>query len=168
MSKPAESVKREVNRLIEPIIDEMGFELVNVEYLSEYGRWVLRVYVDEEGGITLDDCARVSREIGNLIDVQDIVPHEYVLEVSSPGIGRPLKLKRQYINNIGRKLELKLKEGKPQSGMLSAVEEDTITILKEVKQKGGKKKAKASEEVQIPFEEIKKAVVVVSFKGPKT
>ena len=74
----------------------MDVELVDIEYLSEHGRWVLRIYVDQEGGITLDGCARVSREIGDLIDVKDILQHEYVLEVSSPGLNRPLKKEKDF------------------------------------------------------------------------
>ena len=80
---------REVILLIEPVIDEMEIELVDVEYLSEGGRWILRVFVDRDGGITLDDCVRVSREIGDLIDVKDFFQQPYVLEVSSPGLDRP-------------------------------------------------------------------------------
>ena len=63
---------RKVTESVSPILDEMGFELVDIEYLSQYGRWVLRIYADKEGGITLDECARVSREVGDLMDVKDM------------------------------------------------------------------------------------------------
>ena len=107
MARLADLVIRDVNRIIEPVLDEMGFELVDIEYLSEHGRWVLRIYVDGEGGITLDDCARVSNEIGDLIDVNDIFEHEYVLEVSSPGLNRPLKKVKDFIWATGKKVTLK-------------------------------------------------------------
>jgi ribosome maturation factor RimP len=157
MSKPAESVKREVNRLIEPIIDEMGFELVNVEYLSEHGRWVLRVYVDEEGGITLDDCARVSREIGNLIDVQDIVPHEYVLEVSSPGLNRPLVREKDFERAVGKKVKLQMvnavDERRNFTGYLKAFEDGTLHLQMRDKL------------VLLPRRHVKKANLVYEFEN---
>ena len=108
MSEIAEMTNRKVERLIEPILDEMDYELVDIEYLSERGRWILRIYVDKEGGVTLDDCARVSKEIGDLIDVKDIVEHEYVLEVSSPGLNRPLKRERDFLWALGKKVKIKM------------------------------------------------------------
>ena len=101
-------IRGKLTQIIEPIVDEMGFELVDVEYLSEHGRWVLRIYVDKEGGITLDECARVSREVGDLIDVKDIIQHKYVLEVSSPGLNRPLKREKDFQRAVGKKIEIKM------------------------------------------------------------
>ena len=109
MSKAANFVIREVSRLIEPVLDEMDFELVDVEYLSERGRWVLRIYVDREGGITVNDCAQVSREIGALIDVKDIFQHDYVLEVSSPGLNRSLKREKDFLRALGKKIKIKMR-----------------------------------------------------------
>jgi ribosome maturation factor RimP len=110
MSKSASSVIEKVTLLIEPILDEMDVELVDVEYLSERGRRVLRIYVDQEDGITLDDCARVSREIGDLIDVKDVFHHEYVLEVSSPGLNRRLKRERDFSRAVGQKVKIRMVE----------------------------------------------------------
>jgi ribosome maturation factor RimP len=107
-------VTKAVTPLIEPILDEMDFELVDIEYLSEHGRWVLRIFVDKEGGMTVADCARVSREVGDLIDVKDHIPHEYVLEVSSPGLNRPLKKEKDILWAIGRKVKVKM--GRPLKG----------------------------------------------------
>lgn len=101
-------VTREISQLIEPILDEMDVELVDIEYLSGHGRWIVRIYVDKEGGITLDDCARVSREIGELIDIKDIIHHAYVLEVSSPGLNRPLKREKDFQRAIGKKVKAKM------------------------------------------------------------
>jgi ribosome maturation factor RimP len=101
-------VTKQVADLVEPILDEMGFELVDVEYLSKYGRWVLRLYIDKEGGVTIDDCARVSGEIGDLIDVKDIIKHEYILEVSSPGLNRPLKKERDFIRATGKRVKVRM------------------------------------------------------------
>ena len=107
MSDKADFDIKKVIQFVEPVLDEMGFELVDIEYLSEHGRWVLRIYADKEGGITLDDCAFVSRQIGVLIDVKDIIPHEYVLEVSSPGLNRPLKKEKDFLLAVGKKVKIK-------------------------------------------------------------
>jgi ribosome maturation factor RimP len=97
---------REVILLIEPILDQMAIELVEVEYLSEGGRWILRVYVDRDGGITLDDCVRVSREIEDLIEVKDLFRQPYVLEVSSPGLDRPLKKEKDFVHAVGKNVNI--------------------------------------------------------------
>ena len=101
------SITQQVTDLVEPPLESMGFELVDVEYLSRHGKWVLRLYIDKEGGVTLDDCAKVSRELGDLIDVKDIIIHEYVLEVSSPGLDRPLKKEKDLERAIGKKIKVK-------------------------------------------------------------
>jgi len=93
--------------LVEGILEDLGFELIDVEYLSSRGRWILRLYIDTEGGVTIDDCARVSGEIGDLIDVKDIIPHEYVLEVSSPGLDRPLKKEKHFLEAVGKKIRIR-------------------------------------------------------------
>ncbi len=99
---------REISQLIEPILDEMEVELVDIEYLSHHGRWTVRIYVDKEGGITLDDCARVSREIDEIIDVKDIIRHAYILEVSSPGLNRPLKKEKDFQRAVGKKIKTRV------------------------------------------------------------
>jgi len=99
---------RELSQLIEPILDEMGVELVDIEYLSYHGRWIVRIYVDKEGGITVDDCARVSREIDEIIDIKDIIHHAYVLEVSSPGLNRPLKKEKDFQRAVGKKIKARI------------------------------------------------------------
>jgi ribosome maturation factor RimP len=101
-------VIREISQLIEPILDEMDVELVDIEYLSYHGRWIVRIYVDKEGGITVDDCARVSREIDEIIDVKDVIPHAYVLEVSSPGLNRPLKKDKDFQRAVGKKIKARI------------------------------------------------------------
>ncbi len=99
----------QITDLIESILLELGFELVDVDYLSEHGRWVLRIYIDKAGGVTIDDCAKISGELGDLIDIKDIVRHEYVLEVSSPGLNRPLKKEADFSRVIGKKVRAKMK-----------------------------------------------------------
>lgn len=89
-----------------PVLESSGFELVDVEYTSNYGKRILRLYVDRPGGVTLEDCARVSREVGDLIDVKNIVDHGYVLEVSSPGLNRPLKKEKDFLRVLGKKIRV--------------------------------------------------------------
>jgi ribosome maturation factor RimP len=99
-----------VETILEPLLDAEGFSLVDVEYKRERRGWVLRVFIDKESGVTLDDCARVSREFGQLLDVEDIIPTSYQLEVSSPGLDRPLKKEEDFVKYSGRKVRIKTKE----------------------------------------------------------
>jgi ribosome maturation factor RimP len=128
-------ITKQVSDLIEPIVDELGFQLVDVEYLTDLGRWVLRIYIDREGGITVDDCAKVSRELGDLIDVKNIIEHDYVLEVSSPGLNRPLKKEADFIRVIGKKIKVRTRmpsNGKRNFiGILNDLREHEIYIQSE-------------------------------------
>ena len=96
-----------IREMAEPIVSGMGLELVDVEYRFESGRWVLRLYIDKEGGVTLDDCTRVSRELGVVLDVEDPIPHSYNLEVSSPGLDRPLRRVSDFLRFKGRKVRVR-------------------------------------------------------------
>ena len=85
--------------MADPILSNEGMELVEIEYRREARGWVLRLYIDKEGGVTLDDCTRISQEVGRSLDVEDFILIPYTLEVSSPGLTRPLKTKR-ILSNI--------------------------------------------------------------------
>jgi ribosome maturation factor RimP len=104
----ASLITSQVMDLAHPVLEEIGFELVDVEYLSDHGRWVLRIYIDKDKGVTIEDCARISNELGDLIDIKDIIEHEYVLEVSSPGLNRPLKKEKDFIRVIGKKIKVRM------------------------------------------------------------
>ena len=127
-----ESVLKEIERLVEPVLAEMGIELVDMEYRSTQGRRVLRIYADRPTGINLDDCAMVSREIGNLLDVKDLLQQHYVLEVSSPGLNRPLKREKDFLRAIGQKVKVKtavpLKGRRNFSGVLQSFETGTLQL----------------------------------------
>ncbi len=97
----------QVEALVEPILADLGFELVDLEYQREERGWVLRFYLDKEGGITLDDCAEASREISSILDVEDVVDTAYNLEVSSPGIERPLKKAKDFERFSGQLARIK-------------------------------------------------------------
>ncbi|AZR72389.1 ribosome maturation factor RimP [Anoxybacter fermentans] len=103
MSKIAEIVYK----MAEPIVDEAGLELVDVEYIKEGKQFTLRVFIDRpEGGVTLDDCQNVSSKLSELLDEKDPIPNSYTLEVSSPGIDRPLKKDADFVRFAGRKVDV--------------------------------------------------------------
>ena len=101
-------IESKVVDLVQPIIDENSFELVDVEYVKEGSNWYLRVYVDKEGGIDIDDCVLVSRALEAKLDQDDFIKDAYILEVSSPGLTRPLKKDNDFKRNIGKQIEIRL------------------------------------------------------------
>ncbi|MBO8128813.1 MAG: ribosome maturation factor RimP [Peptococcaceae bacterium] len=96
------TIAKKVETLVEPVVEKHGFELVDVEYVKEGGRWFLRIFIDKPGGISLDDCEIISKEIGPLLDEKDFIPHSYYLEVSSAGLERPLKKRSDFEKFQGR------------------------------------------------------------------
>lgn len=123
----------------------------------------LEVLVDADGGITLDRCKKISRWLETHIDEGQWLGDTYILEVSSPGVGRPLKLLRQYRQNIGRTVETALKSGEVQSGKLIEVSDTHFTIEYEIKVKEGKKNKKEIIQTVIPYEDVTKTIVKISF-----
>ncbi len=95
-----------ISEIVKPVVDSFGLVLDNIEYIPHGKRWVLRIYIDKEGGATLDDCQKVSVQVGNLLDAENIIPHAYLLEVSSPGLDRPLKRLDDYVKYTGRMIRL--------------------------------------------------------------
>jgi len=100
-------ITERVEALVEPILNELGFELVAVEYQREEHGWVLRFLLDKDGGINLDECAVVSREISSILDVEDVIGTAYALEVSSPGVERPLKKIKDFERFVGQLAKIK-------------------------------------------------------------
>jgi|AntAceMinimDraft_16_1070373.scaffolds.fasta_scaffold01402_2 ribosome maturation factor RimP len=123
----------EVFELAEDLLRESLIEIVDVEFLFEHGRWVLKLYIDKEGGITLDDCAGVSRELGDLIEVRNTIDYPYVLEVSSPGLNRPLRTEKDFIRSIGKIAVLVMSKPinnkKNFTGRVAGVKEGVISLL---------------------------------------
>lgn len=123
----------------------------------------LEVFMDGDDGITFGRCQRTSRYLEKHLDEEGWLGEKYILEVSSPGIGRPLKLQRQYPKNIGRKVEITLTEGPVKSGTLTEVNETGLVLEEKVVIKEGKRKKREVVKTSIPFEAIKQTVVKVSF-----
>ena len=115
-----------------PVMEKHHFELVDVEYVKEAGTWYLRAYIDKEGGITVDDCEVINRELGDWLDQEDFIEDSYILEVSSPGLGRPLKKEKDFARSIGKEVDIKLykavEKQKDYTGVLEAYDKDTVTI----------------------------------------
>lgn len=134
MSK-RENYETHTEELLTPILERMNFELVDVEYVKEGGTWYLRAYIDKEGGITVNDCEAVAREMNEILDREDFVEDSYVFEVSSPGLGRPLKKEKDYVRSMGKELEIRtyraINREKEFYGVLTAYDAGTVTIRQE-------------------------------------
>ncbi len=127
-----EDYELKTEQLLEPIISEHQFELVDVEYVKEGSNWYLRAYIDKTGGITVDDCELVSRSLSDLLDKHDFIPDAYILEVSSPGLGRQLKKEKDFKRSLGEEVDVKLykaiEKQKQFTGILQAYDEEKITL----------------------------------------
>jgi len=123
---------QKVEQLLKRPVEELGFELCDVEFIKEYGDWVLTLYIDKEGGVNIDDCERVSRAVDPLLDEADPVEQAYMLSVSSLGLDRPLKKDADFTRSIGKRIEIKLfapKNGKKEfTGELVSFNETSIVI----------------------------------------
>ncbi len=136
------------------------FFLADVSVSSEKGPAKISILLDGDNGVTIDDCAVLSRAIGNILEEQNIIGSKYTLEVSSPGVDYPLSSLRQYLKNIDRHLKVTTKEGKEIKGILKGASEEFISLDREVK----KGKKITHEPLQLATDEIKKTIVQVSFK----
>lgn len=127
-----EQYEERTEQIVAPIVEQNHFELIDVEYIKEAGNWYLRVYIDKEGGITIDDCELVSRALSDQLDKDDFIEDSYILEVSSPGLGRPLKKEKDFARNIGEEVEVRLFQAidkqKEYIGALASYDKDTVTI----------------------------------------
>lgn len=130
-----ESYEQRTEELVLPILAANHFELVDVEYVKEGGTWYLRAYIDKPGGITVDDCEIVNRALSDLLDEKDYIEESYILEVSSPGLGRPLKKERDFERSLGEEVEIRtyrmVEKQKEFRGILKAYDKDTVTITVE-------------------------------------
>jgi len=141
-----EVYEQKTEALLLPMMEEYHFELVDVEFVKEAGSWFLRAYIDKPGGITIDDCETVSRRLSDLLDEKDFIEEAYILEVSSPGLGRPLKKDKDLERSLGESVEVKLfralDKQKEFSGILKSWDKDTVTL--EFEDKAGLKIERAN------------------------
>ncbi len=121
--------------LLRPILEELGLSAVDVEFVKEGGEYYLRCYIDKEGGVGINDCEAVSRRLDPALDREDFIAEGYTLEVSSPGLGRPLRRPRDFEYAAGRRIELRtyraVDKKKEFTGTLLAWDKDTVTIRTE-------------------------------------
>ncbi len=150
-------VTEQIEKLIQPLLEDLGCELVDLEYQREQRGWVLRFFLDKVGGINLDDCAMASREISSLLDVENVISTAYSLEVSSPGIERPLKKPEDFKRFSGQLAKIKTldsidpdasgKNRKTFIGTLSGLEGDEILLILK----------NTTDAIRIPLQQIDKA-----------
>lgn len=145
----------ELTALIEPVVVGMGFELWGIEYLRSGKFSTLRIYIDQEQGIDVDHCAEVSRQVSAVMDVEDPISNNYTLEVSSPGMDRPLFKLEQYQQSINEWVEIKLRhafEGRKNfKGVVTGVEGDEVVVQVD------------NEEFLLPIESIEKGRIIPNF-----
>ncbi len=156
------SISEQITGLLDKKFEEEGFRdcfLVDINQNNTK----LEIFIDSDSNITFEKCRKISRYLEQFIDENGWLGEKYILEVSSPGIGRPLIFKRQYVKNIGRKLEVKLKEGGKQTGILIAVHDDNVHLEEKVRVKEGKKKVNKILTHEILFNNIEKAIVKITF-----
>jgi len=152
------TVKRELQEIIEPAVTALGYELVGCEVSQDGKRCVLRVYVDAENGITIDAITQISRQISAVLDVEDPMGSRYALEVSSPGLDRPLFQLEHYHRVVGKKVKLRLRAPRGDdhrrnySGLLMGIEDQQITL-----------KMDDGESISLDFGEIEKANLVPEY-----
>ena len=141
-----------VKALIEPVVTGLGYELVGMEYLAQGHHSLLRVYVDSDAGITVDDCADVSRQLGAMLDVEDPLPGAYSLEVSSPGLDRPLFEAADFERFSGQQVRIRLVaplDGQRQfKGVLKGIQNNNVLLMED------------GQEVSVPLDRIAKANLV--------
>ena len=144
-----------VEAIVEPVVTSLGYELVGTEFLTQGRSGLLRVYIDTEDGITLDDCQRVSHQLSGVLDVEDVIRGQYTLEVSSPGLDRPLFTKEQFERYIGSEVNIRLsiaQQGRKKFKGILRGSDDTNVFLNV-----------DEEEISLPFNAIEKANLVPVF-----
>ncbi|MCR6111081.1 ribosome maturation factor RimP [Bacillus sp. A301a_S52] len=155
----AESIQSTVEQLVQPVLEELSLELVDVEFQKEGKSWFLRVYIDGDGGVDLDDCTSVSERLSELLDEHDPIEQAYYLEVSSPGAERPLKKEKDMENAIGKNVFITtyapINGEKAFEGKLAQFDGETLTIETKIKTR--------IVPVNIPYNKVAKARLAVVF-----
>lgn len=139
-----------IEDLAHPILEDGGLELVEVEHVKEGNNWYLRLFIDKPGGVTLEDCKKVNEELSEILDMEDPIPQSYILEVSSPGVERPLKKEKDFERFSGKKIKVKtyipINNQKKFKGLLQGYRDGNVQMELE-----------NGEQVSIPLDKIAKA-----------
>ncbi|WP_460126821.1 ribosome maturation factor RimP [Pseudomonas sp. S2_C03] len=145
----------QLQALLAPVVEALGYQCWGIEFISQGKHSVLRVYIDKEGGILIEDCTKVSHQVSAVLDVEDPISSEYALEVSSPGMDRPLFTLEQFASHAGEQVKIKLRspfEGRRNfQGLLRGVEEQDVVVQVE------------DHEFLLPIDMIDKANIIPSF-----
>ncbi|OGT30815.1 MAG: ribosome maturation factor RimP [Gammaproteobacteria bacterium RIFCSPHIGHO2_12_FULL_35_23] len=147
---------QQLNKILAPVVEQMGYEYIGCDFIIQGHFSLVRVYIDKEGGVGIDDCAEVSHQISGILDVEDLIKTRYNLEVSSPGLDRPLFTVTQFCKAIGQQIKIRTNmpiDGQRKfTGILSTVIDENIVLVIN------------NEEVTIPYITITKANIVYQFK----
>jgi ribosome maturation factor RimP len=149
-----------IKQLVPPLLTDESLFLVGVTVSALQGPQKVTIALDGDKGVTIDDCAELSRKVSDALEELGLIGENFTLEVTTPGVDRPLLLKRQYIKNIGRRLKVYLKDKSTLEGKLKKVTEEDIVVEQET----GEGKKKELKETSLPLADIEKALVQVSFK----
>ena len=148
-----ETYESKTERLLSPIAEKYGVEIYDVEYVKEGSDWYLRAYIDKPDGVNINDCENVSRALSDALDAEDYIPDAYILEVSSPGLGRALKKDRHLEKSLGAEVEVKtykpIDGQKEFAGVLKAYDADTVTIVSDTKEGEGAERVFNRKEVAL-------------------
>ena len=154
MSASTNVITDELEALIEPVVTQKGYEFVEVQFRNEQHGWVLRIIIYKEEGVCVDDCAAVSREVAHILEVEDVIQQKFHLEVSSPGLDRPLTTSRDFLRNIGKKVKIKYGEDddvKTVKGIVADVADEKVHL-----QLDGTR-------LEVDLDVIKKAKLIIEF-----
>lgn len=154
------NVKEKIITLLSTLLEDDKFFIVEVQVSPSKIRPKVTVLIDSDAGISIDECAEISRKLDDLIEAEELIPHAYTLEVSSPGVDYPLAMPRQFRKNIGRTLRVVLKDGTEKKGQLESVTEEGFVLVEEVKKK---KKDQLPVELVFAYTDISKVEVQIKF-----
>lgn len=143
-------IVRTVESLVQPLLESEGLALVDVDFQRESAGWVLRLYIEKSGGVSLEDCSKVSKEFGQLLDVEDVIPGPYTLEVSSPGLDRPLRREEDFVRFVGERVKIRTED-------YMAGQRNFRGELAECRGGNIRLKVEEDKEVEIPLSSIRKA-----------
>ena len=153
--QPKREIIEKIEKLLAPILEEDGLELVETEFRPSGSRWLLRLFIDKEGGVTISDCVSVSRDFARILEIEDIIEYPYTLEVSSPGLTRPLKTRQDFVRSTGRLCRIITSEAVHDMnefvGEILTVNDDTVEVKGKI------------DVFEVPFCAIKKAHLEFDF-----